>query len=66
MRGHCSLRSNVLYLLAGCEEWSIGITGEQQFERAKTGTGKEVAADLQPGALFWADLQVAVVHGGLG
>lgn len=66
MYGQCSLRSNVLYLLARCEEWSIGITGEQRFKGAKTGTGKEVAADVQPGALFWADLQVAVLHGGLG
>lgn len=66
MYGPRSVRSNVLYLLARCEEWSSSVTGEQRFEGAKIGTGKRVSADLWLRTLFWADLKVAVTCGGLG
>lgn len=66
MHGPRSVRSNVLYLLTRCEEWSSSITCEWQFDGAKIGTGKHVAADVPLRALFWVDLQVAFMCGGLG
>lgn len=64
MHGLCSVRNNVLYFLARCEEWPSHVTGEQWFEGAKVGTGRQMAADVE--LCTEQDVQVALVCGALG